>query len=219
MSEFYDLAIIDYFDKHFAYNEHLNDQQFIDASPDPQTCPVCGRLMGRRYWPEPRKIILSKPKYGDFVSGNAYLVSENFKTAYEQSDLKGIKKFIPVEVEKVRYARKHPAKPPQYYSLEVVYSLAQLDRVKSKIEYDVDLTASNKACSLCSPYGIAAKSVINGLHIDTTNWAGEDIFHIHEMGSSVYASQKFVDFCLEHNFTNFKYMNTKDYMYPPARFR
>ena len=62
-----------------------------------------------------------------------YLVSENFKSAYEKSDLKGIKAFIPVEIAKVRYMRKTSPLPPQYYVLELLYSFAKRDLKKSSI--------------------------------------------------------------------------------------
>jgi len=155
---------------------------------------------------------LSKPKYGDFVLGNNFLVSEKFKEAYEKTDLKGIKKFLPVEVAKVRYMREKSPLPPQYYILELEYSFARIDKEKSIIKWDMAGAEPNQACSLCFPYGAIPKK-IKGIYIDDSEWGGEDIFHLHETGGVVYASQKFVDFCLEKEFTNFKYVNTKDYVY------
>jgi hypothetical protein len=164
--------------------------------------------MGWLDWLEPRRVVLSKPKYGDFVPGLRYLVSENFKLAYEQSDLKGIKAFIPVEIAKIGYFKPTSPLPPQYYVMDLERSFARIDIEKSSIEGTPQ--EEWQYCSLCNPFRVT-RSIITGLYIDDTNWGGEDIFHLHDMGGSVYASQKFIDFCEEKKFTNFRYTNTKEY--------
>ena len=208
MREFYRLESISFDDTKFAFCDIPDDTQTADFCP---TCPECRAAIGSRQWLEPRRVILSKPKYGDFVSGLRFLVSERVKAAYKQSVLKGIKAFVPVEVAKVRYLRKTSPLPPQYYALDLTYSFARIDNEKSLVKwYEPE---PEKICPLCNPCG-AIKKEVNGIYIDDTNWEGEDIFHLHETGSIVYASQKFVDFCLECEFTNFRYINTKDYVYP-----
>jgi hypothetical protein len=159
---------------------------------------------------EPRKVILSKPKYADFIRGQKFLVSENFKSLYEQSGLKGVKAFIPVEVSKIRYMRENSPLPPRYYVLDLVYSYARVDMDKSIIKGQPLEEWQN--CSLCEPFGVT-KSEIKGIHIDDTNWGGEDIFHLHEMGGFIYASDQFIEFCLDKALTNLRYINTKDYVF------
>jgi len=213
MREFYRLEIINYDDSNFAFCDLPEDTKTADSYPSCPYCPKCGASIGRRYWLEPRKVILSKPKYGDFVSGQRYLVSERFKYAYEKSDLKGIKEFIPVEISKVRYMKQNSPLPPQYYALDLERSYARIDHEKSCISWAMKTQDPKRVCELCNPVGAVTTS-IKGIYIDDTNWRGEDIFHLHEMGSSVFASQKFVNFCFEQEFTNFNYINTKDYIHP-----
>ena len=206
MSDFFKITTVSFFDSEFAYCESSDDAKY--SSDTYPKCPVCGEAIGSLYWIEPRKVMLSKPKYGDFVSGNVFLVSEKFKNAYEKTTLKGIKEFIPVEVVKIKRMRKDSPPPPLYYTIELEYSYARVDRKKSIIKGQRD----RRYCSLCMPFR-STKDKINGIYIDDTDWDGEDIFHLHEMGNSVYASQKFIDFCLKNEFTNFKYVNTKKYVF------
>ncbi|MCL2565438.1 MAG: hypothetical protein FWE24_06460 [Defluviitaleaceae bacterium] len=206
MREFYRLETIDFGDFPFAFCDlPINTNNYADTG---FKCSKCSAPIGALYWLEPRRVILSKPRYGDFVSGQRYLFSEKVKTAYEQSDLKGVKAFIPVEIAKVRYMHKGSPKPPQYYALELEYSYAGVDIEKSVVRGN----PHEGWCTLCNPFR-NTKNEIRGIYIDDTNWGGEDIFHLYEMGGSVYASQKFIDFCEEHKFTNFNYINTKDYVF------
>jgi len=203
MNNFYVITTVNFFDDKFAYCQPTNDAEY---GPNYPRCPECGSPIGSLFWQEPRKIILSKPRYGDFICGNDFLVSENFKDAYEKSNLKGIKRFIPVTISKVRYMGKKSPSPPLYYTIELIYSFARVNLIKSVIKGQRD----DRYCKLCSPF-LCTKDKINGIFIDDRNWGGDDIFHLHEMGSSMYASQKFVDFCLKNKFTNFMYENTHDY--------
>ena len=202
MNKFYVVKTVDFDDDAFAYCRPV-DPCYTDDCP---LCPNCGAFIGSLFWSEPRKVVLSRPKYGDFVGGNKYLVSERVKEAYEKSGLNGIKQFIPVEVSRVQHLRKNPPKPPKYYSLELVYSFARVDLEKSIITGQ----RNDRYCSLCNPLS-STNDKIDGLYIDDSGWAGEDLFHLHELGSSVYASQRFVDFCLEHQFTNFNCIDTREY--------
>jgi len=194
-------------DSKFAYSD-IADAQYADSAP---LCPKCGHPIGSLYWLEPRKVVLSKPIYGDFVYGLRFLVSDGFKAAYEKTELRGINAFIPVEVDRVRYMRKNTPLPPQYHALDLVYSYARVDKEKSIIKGQP--LEEWQHCSLCNPFGVMSNE-IRGLYVDDTHWGGEDIFHLHEMGSSIYASQRFVDFCLKNGFTNFSYTNTRDYVFP-----
>lgn len=205
MGEFFRISSVNFDDSKFAYCEPTNDAKY-SSSPK---CPKCGNSIGLMYWIEPRKVILSKPLYGDFVCGNKFLVSDKFKNSYEKSDLVGITRFIPVEVVKIRHMRADSPNPPQYYSIDLEYSFARVDLKKSIVKGQ--RFSKEMYCPLCEPFG-TTKDEIHGIHIDDTNWGGEDIFHLHEMGSSIYTSQKFIDFCLEKVFTNLWYINTKNYV-------
>jgi hypothetical protein len=206
MREFYEIATVDFSSKEFAYNETADGAEY--SRDFLEKCPKCGATLGSLYWLEPRRVVLSKPKYGDFVRGNDFLVSERVKLACEASDLKGIKGFTSVEVAKVRHMGKKSLSPPQYYTMDLAYSFARIDLEKSVIIG----VPKERYCELCMPFRVTWHE-IRGIYIDDTDWGGEDIFHLHEMGNAVYSTQKFIDFCLANEFTNFKYVNTKDYVF------
>ena len=203
MSEFYRVNMHNFYNNNFAYCEPTDDASYSHPTPK---CPVCGSTVGPLQWDEPRKVIFSKPKYGDLVYGLKFLVSEKFKNLYENSDLKGIIEFIPVEIVKVRYLKQLSTEIPIYYSVRLIYSFARVDKNRSYITGHPD----ERYCSLCKPFGTTI-DVIKGIYIDETNWGGEDIFHLHEIGS-IFISQKFVDFCLINELTNLDYINTKNYV-------
>ena len=177
MSEFYRIDLHNFYNKNFAYCEPTDDATYSHPTPK---CPACGSAIGPLHWDEPRKVIFSKPKYGDLVYGLKFLVSEKFKDLYEKSDLKGILEFIPVEIVKVRYLKQLSAEIPKYYNVRLIYSFARVDIKKSSISGHI----IERFCSLCEPFG-TTKDVIRGIYIDDTNWGNEDIFHLHEMGGSV----------------------------------
>ena len=210
MSEFYRINTASLDDSQYAFCDTAAGAQYGSKDSAPK-CPQCGAPIGSRYWLEPRRVVLSKPKYGDFVYGLWFLVSENFKTAYEKSALKGIEEFLPVEVAKIRYVRPFSPKPPQYYKINLEYSFARIDLEKTRFSGQPE----ERYCSLCKPFGMLM-DVVNGVYIDDAKWGGEDIFHLHETGGAAYASQRFVDFCLAHGFTNLQVVNTKEFVRPIA---
>jgi len=74
MNDFYRLNAGNTFDdSKFAYCEPTDDAEYVDDISRPK-CPKCGGGLSSLYWVEPRKVILSKPKYGDFVYGMAHFL-------------------------------------------------------------------------------------------------------------------------------------------------
>ena len=205
MNSYYIITSISFDDSKYAYCEPTPDSEYLSPAPK---CPLCGEPIGSLLWQEPRKVILSKPVYGDFVKGVEFLVSANFMSEYEKSSLTGIKCFLSVVVEKVRYMRNTSKPPPIYYSLDLCYSYARVDFEKSIFKGQ----KLAEYCELCSPFGCTLDE-INGIHIDDTHWNGEDIFHLHEMGGMIFASQRFIDFCENNSFTNLTYVDTKDVVF------
>jgi hypothetical protein len=89
-------------------------------------------------------------------------------------------------------------KPPNYYCAEIDFTeYVILDVSRTKI------TGKKRdfSCNVCSPIKTTIDH-IERLALDTTNWKGEDIFRIYPFGSRCFASQKFYDFCMKHNFSN-----------------
>jgi len=142
MNIFYAVSTFIYSDDVYAYGQPV-DARYSVICP---CCPHCGVSLGPDFWLEPRKVILTRSKYGDFVGGNEFLVSERFKEAYEKSGLNGIKQFYPVEVIKVLSLRGDPPTPPKYYLPIIVYSFARVNFRKSVI-----VGRRDRYCSLCNP--------------------------------------------------------------------
>src|SRR5687767_14668727 len=96
---FYRLEIPSFAQYKFVWAEKTEKANISDDFPK---CLKCGRAIGQLYWLPPYDIIIKQPKnVGDFVGGaigTHLIVSERFKTKYEQSGLTGIEKFIELKV-------------------------------------------------------------------------------------------------------------------------
>ena len=167
-------------------------------------CPLCNAPITKKQWMHPRKIKLSKPKYPDYISywaGDGIIVSERFKEAYEKSGLKGITLFSPVEVVKVSRIKENSPKPPNYYDAMPTISFAKVDDSKSIIKG----RRQEHKCSLCNPRG-KTTDLIRSITLDWSGWRGEDVFRLHELGKTYFATQHFVDFCQQNEFENFNFV-------------
>ena len=207
----------------FGSNEHIDmtnpSEQFISEfcdveKVDPQygeseKCPLCGRAVSNKEWLEPRKIRLSNTRYADHLyywfCNYPFVVSERFVEVYKESNLSGIKEFLPLEVVKVSRMRKNSPKPPRYFIATIPFT--------KNVTIDVDKTIvvgkdRDWKCELCSPFG-KVRDHFEKLTLNTTNWSGEDIFEVYNLG--IVASQRFKDFVEENNFTNFEFIKIADY--------
>ena len=175
---------------------------------DTEKCPLCRRHTSGFKWLYPRKIRLTNTRYPDRLSSwisNELTVSERFVEAYNSTDLVGITKFNPIEIVSVASRRTVKRPPPKYFCADVIESKVRIDDDKSIIKgqkYDW-------SCEYCNPKGQTTDS-IKLLVLDTANWGGEDIFRVF-MSSLFFATQKFVDFCTNNNFTNFVFTPVDKY--------
>lgn len=180
--------------------------EWCDAIPvdevngDYERCPLCNRPISMMKWLEPRKMRLTNSKFPDRLTTwlpEPMVISEKFKTAYEQEGLKGIKNFIPIEIVKISRMTENCAKIPKYFSAEIDYTTnIRIDVAKSEIigqKYDW-------SCELCNPFGTTYDKIIK-LSLNKSKWKGEDVFKVFSLG--VVVSQNFFDFVKNHNFTNF----------------
>src|SRR5690606_2632038 len=85
-----------FFDKNYAYGEEKGALNLGDA----EVCPVCKSELTNMKWLPPYLINVSKEKIGDLIFGsfNHFVVSQTFVDLYRESNLLGIKSFIPVDV-------------------------------------------------------------------------------------------------------------------------
>jgi hypothetical protein len=182
------------------------DAEEVDrVNGDTEKCPKCGGHISGFEWLYPRKIKFSNKRYPDRISWwlqQYFIVSERFVEAYNKTDLLGIEKFNSIEVVLKKSTN---FKAPEYFCADIIRSDVRVDYKKSKIygqKYDWK-------CELCNPRGRTLDS-LKLLVMDSTRWAGEDIFRTYGMGE-FFATQKFVDFCCKNHFTNFIFTPVNKY--------
>ena len=177
---------------------------------DSRKCPVCGGHVSNLQWLEPRKMRLTNTRYPDRLSFSLHpytVVSEGFKTAYEDEGLQGILSFTPIEVVKVSRMTKAQPQPPQYYLAETAYNLSV------RFDHKQSIIIGNKydwSCELCNPLGTTCSKRVK-IVLDTSKWDGTDIFEVYSQGL-VY-SQRFYDFVQKHGFTNFNLVPIEEYQW------
>jgi len=224
--QFYTLDNMNY-DRFYALFDSIEPYNDVE---DPVLCPECGRILIWRKWIEPRCVKLSKPLFGDVALNlvDNMIVSQRFKNLYEQSGLKGIKSFNPIDKVLVSRNAKKQLIPPMYYHIELEMANAVYDLEKTvclpasycKNRESLEVTNGGiKRCSLCNPYNYDCVPTIKGFGIKYLDNNFLDIFHFYPRTRHVHFSQKFIDWALENNITNFKgkIQKTEDYWHPDVR--
>lgn len=176
---------------------------------DPPYCQKCGGPMSMMIWRPPFTIELDSPKFGDFVYGGGFdfIVSEQFKSAYEQSDLTGIDEFFPVNITRIKGNSKNST-PPHYYTFHIKLDDTEVDFVKSRIVFDED---DKNTCDACTNGEIIDMA---GIHIAEESWTGLDIFFMKKLYGYIIVTQRFYDFVHEHKFTNVDLIEAEKYIPP-----
>lgn len=199
------------------YTFNFRDEKMADVSPDKpynlgpaDKCPSCGRPTSLLKWLPPRNILLTKPKFGDFVFGpfDYFLVSQKFVDYYIQSDLTGIESFS--ETQSVRVKRNPKMlMPPNYYYVSIQQGSALLDAEQSNIK-----RLGRKQIIKCLECYIVEPPhyEVYGFNLLEDTWDGLDIF-LSKGFRSICFTKKFVNFCLQLEFTNFSYVHTNDYVF------
>lgn len=166
-------------------------------------CPHCGEIASGAYWMPPREVVLTKRKCPDFLytySGTTpFVISEKAATIIQQAGLTGITSIE--KIEKVRFQRKAKNNTliPQYYFLELEQSRVTINHAKSNINYSY--SSDRKACPLCRQVP-ATYDFFRSLSFHMEAYEGYDMFHIYELGGTVFLSQRFVDVYRESGLTN-----------------
>lgn len=166
-------------------------------------CPQCGAMVSGAYWKRPREVVLTGRKVPDFLYAycdNApFLLSKAALERIQAAGLEGIN--IAEEIESVRFQRqsKYETPIPTYYHVELAWSRISIDHPHSKIIYGT-VRGSFNECLLCRqiPY---TYDFIRHLEMDLQKYEGYDIFHVYEMGHTVFLSSRFVDFYKESGLT------------------
>lgn len=198
-------------DVKYAYGEEQNGAKFEGC----ETCPVCGGCVSSLKWQPPRKVKLSKPKFGDLCFGTLtpFIVSERFKDLYQQSGLTGIKEFYKIDDVKVSYRSALKSPSPTYYHIEFQRIGLAIDYKRSKVSGQ---KSKERNCDLCNPAKML-KEDVNGIFFKEGTYNPKyDIFWIYEFGDIVFFNERFKDFCIKNEITNFEdtYILCEDYISP-----
>ncbi len=118
---------------------------------DAPKCELCGRHIGALTWLPPYRVELElwDSVFGDiaFGPGDNLLVSERFKTLWDERGLTGLQGFDPVEVVKAkRHKGNQPdlSEQPNYYCVSVARSQAAIDVAESGLERE-----DSELCPAC----------------------------------------------------------------------
>ena len=182
---------------------------------DAPICEKCGGFIGSLVWLPPYRAELElwDSVFGDvaFGPGDDLLVSERFKSVWEEHGLTGLQGFDPVEVIKVK--RHKPKKPdlseqPNYYHVSVVRTQAAIDADESGL--DRDRPEVCPACRLCRKGGVKrAQRVV----LEPDTWAGEDIFVARGLPGTYLVSERFKSFFDDYGITSAKLIPAKEYSF------
>ena len=126
-----------------------------NISSDFPKCPSCARGIGQLYWLAPFDIVIRQPKtVGDFVGGiinTDLVVSENFKTKYEASQLTGIEKFFELNVVQMGTKKDKAYSIPKLFGAIIKKTQAQVDYTKMNVKWFSK--PKPNMCTLCCPGG------------------------------------------------------------------
>jgi len=182
------------------------EPRHIGEIADCQTCPACGEAVGSLPWLPPYRatIVAHRGELGDVAfSGMDILVSEKFRQAWTEAQLKGIDTFHPLERVRVRPARLG-RKTVTYYYVKTRRFGARVDLGRSLIEYNAPFT-----CMTClHPAGVDS---VRGFAIDEQSWTGEDIFIPWGKSGSVIVTDRVRQLRDEYGLKNVTLIPTEEY--------
>lgn len=180
----------------------------------PLVCPVCGQMVSGRVWLDPHRVELRRwgRRFGDIVfgPGDHLLVSERFVNAWAQSRLTGLTGFDPVEIVKVTRRGEGEDIPPAYWHVEAVRSKAAIDEQRSGIEWDGDQTV----CRECRFRGDDCEIIrLDRVILEPEPLPTEDLFYPRGLWGVLLASDRFAEFCLQHQFLNALLIPAEDFSF------
>jgi hypothetical protein len=115
------------------------------------------------------------------------LVSERFKSLYQESGLTGLSAFDPVKIVKVVRRRKLIGQPPRYYRAEIARSRAAIDQSASEFVWGEPPTCPE--CRQGNPIKRWSRIII-----EPGTWSGEDMFQPRGLGR-ILVTDRFKEFC------------------------
>ncbi len=202
--KFYKLEIPGYSQYKFAWAEEVKGAKFSDKFPE---CPICRRAIGQFEWLPPYKIVIKQPrKIGDFVyCGNLtdLIVSENFKSKYEECKLTGLEKFFELEIDRMGTKNDSKYLKPKLFGTKVLISEVRVNYSKmgttwfSKPEQNI--------CELCCPGGGGQGGIYQTYEkIILEKEISKDFFIPINFSGNIIGSVRAKEFIHSNGFTNVK---------------
>ena len=182
---------------------------------DAPLCPRCGDPLGMLTWLPPYRVELVRygEELGDFIeaSGNDLLLSERFAQAFREEGLTGLEGFHPVEVVRVRRARRLPkhSQLPTYVGVRPCLGRAAVDVKRGTLQY-----AAPPTCEECRSGDLEA---VFGFTLEPGTWQGEDVFFARGLPGVVTVSERFERLVARHGFTNMRLTPTEQFVWNPLR--
>lgn len=181
-------------DSLFAYGEHREASYKTGKA---KKCKGCGAFISMLDWLPPFDVNVSKKELGDFIFGPyiGFIVSQNFKTKFELTNLKGLNNFRKVDLyHKGKFVNK------DYFYPEISLINAFVDL--KHIEFD-----EKELCDTCQK-GRSIISKIDGIFFEAPTQIQKDIFFTASLGqSTIVLSSNFKDFLEKEKFTNIKLLD------------
>lgn len=185
---------------------------------EPKHCPVCNGPISSLSWLPPHIVTLSSSnpqKWGDFVWGAGFdlMVSDRFKLAYEQSELKGITRFYP-PAEIVRAGKKKKSEIdslPTYHLIDYQWFGANQDDKASGLVVE---SPEKIKCGYCR---LSINMKQDRIVIDPTSWEGYDIFKPRGAPVSILVTEKFKTFVEDERLKNYQFIPAEKYGYDSSR--
>ncbi len=174
-------------------------------------CPVCNMVVSSIRTLPPYRIELKvhgkAPGDVAFCPGDALVVSDRFRAAWQKAQLRGLE-FVLVERVRVRPARLGK-KPLTYFHVEPPQLTTQthVDLERSMIEYNRPI-----ACQKCKSGGA---ETVRGFSIDQASWSGEDMFYAWGMPGPVIVTDRVRQLRDEFGLTNVNLTPTEKYVWDP----
>jgi hypothetical protein len=187
----------------------IKEEGFSTREETPR-CPACNRFLTGLEWLPPYRVELESwgKEFGDFARiAQEMIVSERFVRTFQDSGLKGLSPFAPVEVVKVtRHGRKPKQPLPRYFMSTVTLSPTTVDQQASGFVW----ADASKVCPVCLHGGRVKRYARTIIKEDT--WNGDDIF-ISRGGPGPLVSERFKRFCERHAFLNVVFQPADQHSY------
>lgn len=178
---------------------------------DRQKCPQCGQRVGLLPWLPPFRGCLRAygKQLGDVAfDGLDIVVSEKFRLAWTDAQLKGIDTFHPLERIRVRPARLGK-KTPTYFVVQPRRFGTRVDLNRSLIEYNGPF-----ACSFCLHTNL---DTVRGFAIDESSWTGEDIFIAWGKPGSIIVTDRVRQLRDDHDLKNVTLTPVEKFVWDPLK--